>query len=117
MKRTLRLLPSTLQGVFKSLSARTLDEMRAELKLLMSTLRKRFKVETIDIFGSYARSEQSEESDVDILVTYSQMVSFFTVYDLEKYLQRKLHVKVDIISKKFLNPYIKSRVLQEAVPV
>ena len=31
MKRTLRLLPSTLQGVFKSLSARTLDEMRAAI--------------------------------------------------------------------------------------
>ena len=99
------------------MSARTLDELRAELRLLMPTLKKRFKVETIDIFGSYARNEQSEESDVDILVTYSQMVSFFTVYDLENFLHRKLRVRVDITSKKFLNPYIKNRVLQEAVPV
>ena len=99
------------------MSARTLDELRAELRLLMPTLKKRFKIETIDIFGSYARNEQSEESDVDILVTYSQMVSFFTVYDLKTYLQRKLRVKVDIISKKFLNPYLKNQVLQEAISV
>lgn len=99
------------------MTARNLDEIRAELQLLKPTLKKRFKVETVDIFGSYARGEQSEESDIDILVTYSQMVSFFTVYDLKNYLQRKLQVKVDIVSKKFLNPYIKGRVLQEAVPV
>jgi predicted nucleotidyltransferase len=98
-------------------STKTLAETRAELKLLMPTLKKLFKVETVEIFGSYARGEQSEESDVDILVTYSQMVSFFTVYDLEKYLRRKLCVKVDIVSKKFLNPYLQDRVLQEAVPV
>ena len=99
------------------MAARTLDEIRAELRSLMPFLKRRFKVETIDIFGSYARSEQGEESDVDILVTYSEMVSFFTVYDLEKYLQRKLRVKVDITSKKFLNPFLKDRVLEEAVPV
>ena len=99
------------------MSTRTLDELRAELQSLLPTLKKRFKVETIDIFGSYARGEQSEGGDVDILVTYSQMASFFTVYDLERYLGRKLGVKVDIISKKFLNPYIKNQVLQEAVPV
>ena len=76
MTRTSRLLSSALQGVLKCMSARTLDELMVELQLLMPTLRKRFKVETIGIFGSYARGEQSEGSDVDILVTYSQMVSF-----------------------------------------
>ena len=99
------------------MAGRTLDEIRTELQLLKPTLKKRFKVETIDIFGSYARGAQGEESDIDILVTYSQMVSFFTVYDLKNFLQRKLRVKVDVISKKFLNPYIKDQVLREAVPV
>ncbi len=96
---------------------KSLQEVKKELELLMPTLKKRFKVETIEIFGSYARGEQSETSDVDILVTYSQMISFFTVYDLKKYLERRLKIKVDIVSKKFLNPNIKDKVLQEAVPV
>ena len=99
------------------MTPRNLHEIKSQLQLLKPTLKKRFKVDTIEIFGSYARGEQSEDSDLDILVTYSQMVSFFTVYDLKSYLQRKLHAKVDIVSKKFLNPYIKDQVLQEAVPV
>jgi predicted nucleotidyltransferase len=99
------------------MTAKTLDEIKSQLTLLKPTLQARFKVNTLDIFGSYARGEQRENSDVDILVTYSEMVSFFTVYDLKKYLERKLKVKVDIISKKFLNPYIKNQVLQEAVSV
>jgi predicted nucleotidyltransferase len=45
------------------------------------------------------------------------MVSFFTVYDLEKFLQKNLGVRIDVVSKKFLNPSIKAKVLQEAVPV
>ena len=97
--------------------SRNIDEIKVELQQLKPTLKERFKVETIDIFGSYARGEQNEESDIDILVSYCGHVSFFTVYDLKNYLQRKLHVKVDIVSKKFLNPYIKSQVLKEAVPV
>jgi uncharacterized protein len=96
---------------------KNLHETRAQLQLLKPVLKKRFKVDTIEIFGSYARGEQSEDSDLDILVTYSEMVSFFTMNDLKTYLQRKLHAKVDIVSKKFLNPYIKDRVLREAVPL
>lgn len=96
---------------------RTLSEVKAELQKLKPTLKKRFKVETIDIFGSYARGEQNEKSDVDLLVTYCEPVSFFVTYDLQNYLRRKLHVKVDVVSKKFVNPYIKSQVLQEAVSV
>ena len=81
------------------------------------TLRKRFKVESIEIFGSYARSEQTEKSDLDILVTYSEMVDLLLVAGLRRYLRRKLHMKVDVVSKEFLNKHIRDQVLEEAVPV
>jgi hypothetical protein len=74
-------------------------------------------VETTDIFGSYARGEQTEKSDIDILVTYSEMVDLLLVAGLRRYLRRKLHTKVDVVSKEFLNKYIKNQVLQEAIPV
>ena len=51
---------------------RSVEDVKRQLQELKPTLRKRFKVETIDIFGSYARGEQTEESDIDILVTYSE---------------------------------------------
>ena len=46
---------------------RSLEEVKQQLQTLKPTLKKRFKVETIDIFGSYARGEQTEKSDLDIL--------------------------------------------------
>ncbi len=96
---------------------RSLNQVKDQLEALKPTLRKRFKVETIDIFGSYARGEQTEKSDLDILVTYSEMVDLLLVAELRRYLRRKLHIKVDVISKKYLNKYIKDQVLAEAIPV
>jgi predicted nucleotidyltransferase len=96
---------------------RSLEDVKQELQALKPTLKKRFKVETVDIFGSYARGEQTEKSDLDILVTYSEMVDLLLVSRLRRYLRRKLHLKVDVISKEFLNKYIKEQVLEEAIPV
>jgi predicted nucleotidyltransferase len=98
-------------------SVRSLEEVKLELQALKPLLKKRFKVETIDIFGSFAREMQTEKSDLDILVTYSGMVSLFTIYDLKQFLKRRLRMKVDVVSKDFLNKYIKDQVLKEAVAV
>jgi predicted nucleotidyltransferase len=96
---------------------RSLDEVKGQLEALKPYLLKRFKVETNDIFGSYARGEQTEKSDLDILVTYGEMVDLLMVTELRRYLRRKLHIKVDVISKEYLNKYIKDQVLQEAIPI
>lgn len=96
----------------------SLEEIMRQLQTLKPTLKKRFKVETIDIFGSYARNDASEKSDIDLLVTYStREYDHSTVYALKNYLRRKLRIKVDIISKEFLNPHIRDQVLKEAIPV
>jgi predicted nucleotidyltransferase len=94
---------------------RSLELVKLQLQELKPTLRTRFKVESIEIFGSYARSEQTEKSDLDILVEYSEMVDLLLVASLRRYLRRKLHLKVDVVSKEFLNKHIKDHVLEEAV--
>ncbi len=97
---------------------RSLEDVKQQLQTLKPSLRKRFKVETIDIFGSYARNEASDKSDIDLLITYSTNdYDHFTVYGLKTYLRRKLGIKVDIVSKEFLNPHIRDQVLKEAIPV
>jgi predicted nucleotidyltransferase len=112
-----------LKGIIKSEFSRSLkvqrslEEVKGQLQGLKPTLKKRFKVETVDIFGSYARGEQTDASDIDILVTYSEGADLLLVAGLRRYLRRKLCVKVDVISKKFLNPIIKDQVLNEAIPV
>jgi uncharacterized protein len=96
---------------------KSLETVKEQLQELKPTLRKRFKVESIDIFGSYARGDQTDESDIDILVTYSEGADLLLVAGLRSYLKRKLRVKVDVVSKKYLNPIIKEQVLNEAIPV
>jgi predicted nucleotidyltransferase len=97
---------------------KSLEEVKSQIENIRPTLQKRFNVNTIEIFGSYARNQASEKSDVDLLITYSTInYDHSTVYALKKYLRRKLGLKVDVISKEFLNPHIKDQVLKEAVPV
>jgi predicted nucleotidyltransferase len=97
---------------------RSLEEIKSQLETLKPVLKKRFNVETIDIFGSFARNEATEKSDVDLLVSYSTTdYDYFTIFRLRNYLKRKLHLKVDIITKEFLNKNIKDEVLKGAIPV
>ncbi len=51
------------------------------------------------LFGSYARNEANEKSDVDILVEFSAPVGFEFI-DLAIELENVLHQKVDLVSKK-----------------
>jgi len=98
---------------------KTLEEIKARLEHLKPVLREKFEVETIGIFGSYTRGEQSKKSDVDILVEFSEdaEIGFFKFLDLEEFLSRKLGVKVDLVTKNALKPYIGKRILQEVVMV
>jgi predicted nucleotidyltransferase len=45
------------------------------------------------------------------------MVDLLLIAELRRYLRRKLHIKVDVISKEFINRHIRDQVLEEAVPV
>ncbi len=97
---------------------KSLEQIKSQIGTLKPTLQEKFNVKTIEIFGSYARNEASEKSDIDLLVTYStKEYDHSTVFALKNYLKKELHVKVDIITKEFLNPHIKDQVLKEAVPV
>ncbi len=71
-----------------------LDSLVAELPFIKKT----YQVNKIGLFGSYARDEQKEISDVDLLVEFGTPISFFTLFKLEDYLSDKLGVKVEIIT-------------------
>ncbi|MFV9629836.1 MAG: nucleotidyltransferase family protein [Methanosarcinales archaeon] len=88
-----------------------LDKLIEEQPLL----KKEYKVKTIGIFGSYARDEQTETSDIDVLVEFEGPVGFFKFMKLEDHLSEKLGVKVDLVTPDALKPLIKSNILQETV--
>jgi len=80
-------------------------------------LKKRFRVKTIGVFGSYVRGEQKRQSDVDVLVEFEEPVGLFEFMDLEMYLTGLLGVKVDLVSKKALKPHIGERILKEVAMI
>lgn len=69
--------------------------------------------EFVGIFGSYARGENNPESDVDILVRFSKTKGLFEIIGLEMELSDKLGKKVEIISEKYLHPYLRSEVAKD----
>ena len=71
----------------------------------------------IRIFGSVARGEANEKSDVDFLVSLEAGRSLFDVGGLLMDLQSLLHCEVDVVTEKGLHWYIKDRVLAEAKPL
>jgi predicted nucleotidyltransferase len=94
---------------------KTLEEIKSQLEMLKPTLRERFGVVLIGVFGSFSRREQTVKSDLDILVVFSDdvPVGFFKFLDLEEFLCRKLGVKVDLVTKNALKPMLKDRILKE----
>ena len=73
---------------------KSLEEVKSQIESLKPTLQENFNVKTIEIFGSYARNEASEKSDVDLLITYSTInYDHSTVYALKKYLRRNLALR------------------------
>ena len=92
-----------------------LEDMQEKLKDIKSVLKERFKVQRIGIFGSWVRAEQREDSDIDILVEYSEKPGFFKFIELEDYISEALGVKVDLVIISSLKPNIGKRILSEVV--
>jgi uncharacterized protein len=83
----------------------------------MPFLRDKYQVEKLGVFGSIVRGEETEQSDVDILVEFKTPVGFFQFIRLENYLTQILGRKVDLLTKKALKMAVKDEVLKELVYV
>ena len=92
----------------------TRKEIEQILKKNKKILKKTFKVEEIGIFGSYARNEQSKDSDIDILVKFSDPVGWEFI-DLKEYLEEILNLEVGLVTIKALKPQLRDNILKEVV--
>ncbi len=69
------------------------------------------------IFGSYVRGEQTEDSDVDILVDFPSGMSLFDVVELQYKLEDALGKSVDLVGYKTIKPRLKQYILSEQIPI
>jgi uncharacterized protein len=93
------------------------EDMINAVSQLSVPILKRNKVKYAAIFGSFVRSEENMESDIDFLLEYSEGVSMFDVIALKRELEEKLGRNVDLVSLKYLNKRIRERVLKEQVRI
>lgn len=94
---------------------KTLEEIKRLLTDKKSVLQEKYRVKELGIFGSYIREEQTETSDVDLLVEFSEIPSLLKFVNLENYLSDSLGVKVDLVHKSGLKPRIGKRIIAEVV--
>ena len=96
---------------------RSLETLFKALRQQLPTLAEKYRVETLEVFGSYVRAEQKADSDLDVLVTFREEPSLLTFIAIENYLSDTLGVKVDLVMKDALKPSIGKVILSEAMPV
>ena len=93
------------------------DEIILFLKENKSYLRQHFHCLEIGLFGSFARNEQTEKSDIDILVVFEPDTPNLLEVELElkDYLRKHFNRKIDICSRKWIKPIFKQLVLKDAI--
>jgi uncharacterized protein len=69
----------------------------------------------VRVFGSVSRGESSDSSDLDLLVDMSEGRSLLDLVALGDDLEEALGVAVDVVTEKSLSPYLRDRILAEAV--
>ena len=92
-----------------------LDKIKKTLKQNKRLLRRDFKIKQLGIFGSYVRGEQKRNSDVDILVEFSETPGLFDFMKIENNLGALLKKRVDLVMKGALKPAIGKHVIREVV--
>jgi uncharacterized protein len=69
------------------------------------------------IFGSVARGEETNTSDVDILVDLPGDMSLFDAVDLEYKLEETIQRKVDLVDYESIKPRLKPHILRDQIPI
>ncbi|MFN3787564.1 nucleotidyltransferase family protein [Sulfurihydrogenibium azorense] len=95
---------------------KTLEEIKKILAEHKEEIRKKYGVIILGLFGSFVRNEQTETSDVDILVEIEKPIGL-EYFELWDYLEKLLGCEVDLVRAKLLRNEIKDEILKDVVNV
>ncbi len=74
-----------------------------------------YGVRSIRLFGSYAKGEQTQESDIDLLVEFVDRISLLKIARIERELSEKTGYKIDLLTNKSISPLLINRIYSESV--
>jgi predicted nucleotidyltransferase len=85
-----------------------------QINIIIETM-KPYNPKKIGIFGSFARGENTENSDIDILYNFdlSSNMTFSKLFEIQEELEKRLNKSVDLVPEKYLNPLIKDNILND----
>ncbi|MDY6969225.1 MAG: nucleotidyltransferase domain-containing protein [Spirochaetota bacterium] len=93
------------------------DEIISSLKSFKKLNKDKYSIIKIGLFGSAARDEMSEESDIDVVVELRKQ-DLFDLIGIKQDLEDQFHYQVDIVSyRSKMNKFLKRRIDNEAVYV
>jgi uncharacterized protein len=94
---------------------KTLTDVKKSLTSHKSMLQEKYKVNQIGIFGSYIRNEQTPNSDLDILVDYTEAPDLISLIELEYFLSEILDLHIDLVTSNGIKSQLKNDILKEVV--
>jgi hypothetical protein len=94
----------------------TAAEVAARLRAIAGTLRQRWGIRVIGVFGSLARGDAGPDSDVDLLVEFERPLGLL-VADAAAEIEAALGRRVDLVSEKWLRPRLRAAIAGEVVRV
>lgn len=74
-------------------------------------------IKNLKLFGSVARSEDGEESDIDLLVSFEEGRSLFDLIRFKQEMEEIMGIKVDVLTENAIHHSIKKKILNEAIPL
>lgn len=99
-------------GLYQSIKPKVLALLEREL----STLREKYGISRIGIFGSVSRGEDTPESDVDIVYSLRpEMDTYENLLDLGDFLEDLLERRVDLVSEEWMSERLRVCVMSEAI--
>lgn len=103
-----------MTGTYKSIREEILKKLDANLPYIQQ----HFGIESIGIFGSVSRGEDTADSDIDLLISFSAgQATLSNLVNLGDYLEELFGRKVDLVTERALSSYIRQDVMSEVIRV
>ena len=99
--------------IFESAKAEVINKLE-EINIGIA---RRFTVKRIGVFGSFARGEETPESDIDILVEISKPISLLDFSGLKIEIEEAIGKKTDLVEYETIKPLIKKNILNEEIRI